>query len=198
MELHRRTLRRSLAALALAALAPLATSVALAQQPPGVQDALSTLSSQTATHTGFVFDRDMLQQAQQVLVQGGLESARATAALHSIAVDTYRYSSPAFYAPEALESLNRSYHAAGWKHLVNVNQTGGNTAQPRGMVTDLWLHYVGGDIDGVTVLARSSRDMSVIQVACDLRPLDLVHLSGHFGIPRVDPNAVMVPAPDGR
>jgi hypothetical protein len=40
--------------------------------------------------------------------------------------------------------------------------------------------------------------MSVIQVTCELRPLDLVHLSGHLGIPEVDPNAVMVPAPDGR
>jgi hypothetical protein len=29
-----------------------------------------------------------------------------------------------------------------------------------------------------------------------LHPLDLLHLSGHFGIPRVDPDAVMVPAPD--
>jgi hypothetical protein len=40
--------------------------------------------------------------------------------------------------------------------------------------------------------------MNLIQVAGDLRPLDLLHLSGHFGIPKVDPSAVMVPAPDGR
>ena len=64
--------------------------------------------------------------------------------------------------------------------------------------TDLWLHFTGPDINGVTVLTRSPRDMSVIQITCELRPLDLVHLSGHFGIPKVDPNAVMVPAPAGR
>jgi hypothetical protein len=40
--------------------------------------------------------------------------------------------------------------------------------------------------------------MSVIEVSGALRPLDLVHLSGHLGIPKVDPNAVMVPAPPGR
>jgi len=40
--------------------------------------------------------------------------------------------------------------------------------------------------------------VNVVQIACDLRPLDLVHLSGHFGIPKVDPGAVMVPAPDNR
>jgi hypothetical protein len=40
--------------------------------------------------------------------------------------------------------------------------------------------------------------MSVVQITCELRPLDLVHLGGHFGIPKIDPNAVMVPAPDGK
>ena len=40
--------------------------------------------------------------------------------------------------------------------------------------------------------------MSVIEVSGQLRPLDLVHLSGHFGIPRVDPDAVMVPAAPGK
>jgi hypothetical protein len=71
-------------------------------------------------------------------------------------------------------------------------------AQPRTAITDVWLHFTGPDIDQVTVLVRSTREMSLVQVAGDLRPLDLIHLSGHFGIPKVDPNAVMVPAPDGR
>jgi hypothetical protein len=91
-----------------------------------------------------------------------------------------------------------SFHRAGWKHLVNGNQTPGNEAQPKTAITDVWLHFSGADIDHVTVLVRASRDMNLIQVAGDLRPLDLLHLSGHFGIPKVDPSAVMVPAPDGR
>jgi hypothetical protein len=40
--------------------------------------------------------------------------------------------------------------------------------------------------------------MNVIEVSGELRPLDLVHLSGHFGIPKVDPEAVMVPAAPGK
>ena len=168
-----------------------------AQQPSGINQSLNTLADQPATHTGFVFDRSMLQAAQGILTAGGLDSDRAAASLHSIAIDSYRYPSPAFYTPEGMESIIRTYRAAGWKHLVNANQSPANTAQPKGTVTDLWLHFTGADIDGVTVLARGPRDMNIIQIACDLRPLDLVHLSGHFGIPRVDPNAVMVPAPDG-
>jgi len=54
------------------------------------------------------------------------------------------------------------------------------------------------DIDRVSVLIRGPQEMSLVQVAGDLRPLDLLHLSGHFGIPKFDPNAIMVPAPQGR
>jgi hypothetical protein len=56
----------------------------------------------------------------------------------------------------------------------------------------------GADIDNVMVLVRGVRQMSVIEVSGELRPLDLVHLSGHFGIPKVDPDAVMVPAAPGK
>ena len=190
-------LRLSLAALALSAIVA-APHLARAQQPANINQALSTLADQPASHTGFVFDHTMLQVAQGLLQSGGMDSQRAAAAIKSIAVDTYRYPQPAFYTPEAMAALIASYHAAGWKHLVNVNQTPANTAQPNHAVTDLWLHFTGADIDGVTVLSRAPRNMNVIQLTCDLRPLDLVHLSGHLGIPKVDPSAVMVPAPDGK
>jgi hypothetical protein len=166
--------------------------------PPGIQDALMNLADQPASRTSFSFDRTMLQVAQNLLASNGMDANHAAAALTGISVDNYRYPRPAFYTPETMSSIIATFHAAGWKHLVNANQTPANTAQPHSTVTDLWLHFTGPDINGVTVLTRSPRDMSVVQIACELRPLDLVHLSGHFGIPKVDPNAVMVPAPDGR
>jgi hypothetical protein len=166
--------------------------------PAGVTASLNNLADQPATHTGVVFDRSMIQMAQSILQQGGLDADRAAAALTSISFDSYRYKEPAFYTPETMAAIVDSFHRAGWKHLVNGNQTPGNEAQPRTLITDVWLHFSGADIDHVTVLTRGTKDMNLIQVAGDLRPLDLIHLSGHFGIPKVDPNAVMVPAPNGR
>lgn len=168
------------------------------QIPPAISESLSTLADQPATHTGVTFDRSTMQIAQSLLQQGGLDADRAAAALSSISFDTYRYKEPAFYTPETMAAIIQDFHHAGWKHLVNGNQTPANMAQPRTAITDVWLHFTGADIDRVTVLVRSTREMSLVQVAGDLRPLDLVHLSGHFGIPKVDPNAVMVPAPDGK
>ncbi len=178
------------------------SSAPLLAQPPAprgdLQSALMNLADQPATHTSFSFDRSELQVAQNLLESNGMDANHAAAALTGVSVDNYHYPRPAFYTPETMASIIAGYHAAGWKHLVNANQTPANTAQPHSTVTDLWLRFAGPDITGVTVLTRSPRDMSVIQIACELRPLDLVHLSGHFGIPKVDPNAVMVPAPDNR
>jgi hypothetical protein len=187
------------AAAALYFLAPAALAAGPDTQiPPGISESLSTLADQPATHTGVTFDRSMMQVAQGLLQQGGLDADRAAAALSSISFDTYRYKEPAFYTPETMAAIIQGFHRAGWKHLVDGNQTPANMAQPRTAITDVWLHFTGPDIDQVTVLVRSTREMSLVQVAGDLRPLDLIHLSGHFGIPKVDPNAVMVPAPDGR
>ena len=178
-------------------LTPLCTAL-YAQQPPGVTESLANLADQPSTQTSFTFDRSMMQMADSLLEQNGVDGHRITAAINSVTVHTYRYPRPAFYTPEVMNSIIQTYSAAGWKHLVNANVTPATSAQPTGPLTDLWLHFRGTEIDDVTVLMRASKDMNVIEVSGLLRPLDLIHLSGHFGIPKVDPNAVMVAAPPGK
>ena len=180
--------------LLIAAFGLLVVTLAVAQQPAGVGDALKNLTSEHATHTSVTFDRDMLQTADGLLSDG----AGPTAQLNSITFESYRYHEPAFYIPESLHALVGAYDAAGWKHLVDQHASPKDAAAPRKPLTDLWLHFSGADIDAVTVVVRGVKQMNVIEVSGDLRPLDMVHLSGHFGIPKVDPGAVMVPAPAGR
>jgi hypothetical protein len=191
--------RRVVVSLSAALLCSIAIAAPLdSQMPPGFSDNLSALADQPATHTGVVFDSSMMQMAQGVLQAGGLDAERAKASLKSISFDTYRYQEPAFYTPETMAVIVEGFRRAGWEHLVNGNQKPANSAQPQTAITDVWLHFSGADIDHLTVLVRGRREMNLVQVAGDLRPLDLLHLGGHFGIPKVDPSAVMVPAPDGR
>lgn len=168
----------------------LASTAALAQEPAGVAKALRNLTSEPANHTSFTFDHDMLQTATGFLNDGEGRPMQ----LNSITVENYRYHEPAFYIPEHMHALVASFDAAGWKHLVDQHASPRDEASPQKPLTDLWLHFTGADIDNVMVLVRGVRTMSVIEVSGQLRPLDLVHLSGHFGIPKVDPDAVMVPA----
>lgn len=153
-------------------------------QPPGTAAALTQLTSQPATHTAFTFDHDMLQSML------GTQSAGLT----SITVENYRFHDPVFYVPEELAALGAAYSAAGWAHLVEANVSPREQATPPKPITDMWLHYRGTEIDDVAVLIRAPRQMNLIEVSGILRPLDLAHLGGHFGLPKVDPNAVMVPA----
>lgn len=157
-------------------------------QPPGVAEAFSDLTSQPATRSSFTLDKDMLST-----ILGS-----RPAAIRSVTVSNYHYQERAFYVPEALAALRSAYGAAGWKHLVEAHVSPREEASPQKPITDLWLHFHGAEIDDVAVLVRSPRQMNVINVSGMLRPLDLVHLGGHFGIPKVDPDAVMVPAPPGR
>lgn len=170
----------------LAAALPLA-----AQQPQGVSDALGSLADQPASRISFTFDRSMLQSAQQLF------GAASPSSLAAITVDTYRYAQPAFYTPEVFAALVADYNAAGWKHLVNTNAGPAQNARPNRPITDLWLHYEGTEVRDITIMLRGPRNMNIIEVSGSIRPLDLLHLAGHFGIPKVDPNAVMVPAPPG-
>jgi hypothetical protein len=179
-----------------------------AQLPPGVSESLDSLADQPANHTGFVFDRTMMQVARGLLQSGDVVSGRAAASISRISYDDYHYAQPVRYTPEAMAAIIATYHSAGWKHLVNAHDNSTDSGQHRSIATDLWLHFSGTDVDGVTVLARGVRNMSLVQVACDLRPLDLLKLSGHFGIPKIDPStfgqstvdsgAVMVPDKNNR
>jgi len=166
-----------------------------AQEPPSVPQALAALADQPASHTSFTFDRSMLASAQGLFDPNQPDARRVAAALNSITVDTYRYPQAAFYAPETMGMIVAAYDAAGWKHLVNANVGPREGAQPDKPITDMWLHFRGAEIDDVAVLMRAPKNMNLIQVSCLLRPIDLLHLAGHFGIPKVDPDAVMVPAP---
>ena len=170
----------------------IATLTASAQhQPPGVAEALEGLATQPATHMRFDLDRETLDA---FLGDGGLPPA----ALTGISFSRYSYRTPAFYVPEEMHALIAAYNKAGWSHLVDANVGPGESASPTKAITDIWLHHHGADFDRVTVLIRGSKQMNLIEVSGMLRPLDLIHLSGHFGIPKVDPNAVMVPAPAGK
>ncbi|HEY4011197.1 MAG TPA: hypothetical protein VGM11_13670 [Acidobacteriaceae bacterium] len=187
---------RVLRPLALPALAALVVVLPMRAQdapaagdPPGVAEALAGLSSQRADATAITFDRQMLDT---------LLSGNRIAGFNSVTFQHYQYPEPAFYIPEEMHALEEAYRAAGWKHLVDAGTDPREMTSPTKPEADLWFHWQGGDIDHMTVVIRGRRDMNVIHVSGLFRPMDIVKLSGHLGIPKVDPGAVMVPAPPGR
>lgn len=142
-----------------------------------------------SAQSSFTFDRSMLSLADAWLASSNPDARRVVAGLNSIAVHNYHLRDDADYNLSVWPMIEDQFRAGNWKHLVNANSKSG------GIQTDMWMRFEGANIRNVVVLTRSIHDMNSIVVDCTLRPLDLLHLSGHFGIPKVDENAIMVPAP---
>ena len=170
-----------------------APAVVASAQPAGPPppDAFESIVHQPATTSTFTLDRSMLAAADGFFNGQDPEGRRIAAGLNSITVHNYRYRDYASYDPGAFYAVDGGYRAAGYQHLVNANARGSAS------LTDLWLRFNGPDVNSLVVLLRGDRNMTALVVDCTLRPLDLFHLSGHFGIPKVDQNAVMVPAGPG-
>jgi hypothetical protein len=50
--------------------------------------------------------------------------------------------------------------------------------------TDVWLVLDGATVRGGVMLLETPKSLTLVTVAGNLNPVDLLHLRGHFGIPR--------------
>ena len=160
---------------------------------------LDALAAHATLHTDMTFDASMLQAASPILPE---EDRPILAKLRSISVHSFRYSAEATYDPAALESMRAQFAGHGWNHLVTkqthppaeaaatvgigpVEAAAPAATKPFDPTrTDVWVRMDHGDFDGVVLLVANERNINVVVIDGTISPLDLLHLRGHFGIPR--------------
>jgi hypothetical protein len=150
------------------------------------------LGQRAAFHTDFTFDRSMLQLAGFVVGDSDPGTRAAIAKLNSITVHSYHFAGPGLYDPAALDLIRRQYEAAGWKHLVAAHAKGDPFDAGQ---TDLWINFSHMDVSGMMVLIASSKDLNLIALNGNISTVDLLHLRGHFGIPRFSGDGFVPPGP---
>jgi hypothetical protein len=163
-----------------------------AQQPPGwVPQGVEDLGRKAAFHTDFTFDKSMLRMASNFMDNTDDDTRRAINKLEAISVHSYHFSAPGLYDASALNRIRAEYAATGWKHMVNVPRKGDpfNAGQ-----TDLWISTSHMDVTGMVILLSDPKNLDLIALTGDLSPVDMLHLRGHFGIPKFDGDH-LVPAP---
>ncbi len=140
---------------------------------------MEALGRTAAFHTDFTFDRAMLQLASGFW-EGPTDPATASAIsrLDGISVHSYHYAAPGMYDPRLLDGVRQQYAALGWQHLVTAKSASSGGA------TDLWISFHHMQATGAVVLFESPTNLNLIAFSGNLSPLDLLHLRGHFGIPR--------------
>jgi hypothetical protein len=145
--------------------------------PPGFM----AIGQRAAFHTDFTFDRSMLQLAGYFVGDADPGTRAAIAKLNGISVHSYHFAAPGMYDPAALDMIRRQYEAAGWRHLVAAHDK--NDPYSTGQ-TDLWINFAHMDVTGMMVMFSGSKDLNLIAFDGDISTVDLLHLRGHFGIPR--------------
>jgi hypothetical protein len=141
------------------------------------------LQAQAAVKSSFTFDRAMLGVAADLMSDRDVDVKQSINKLDGVSVHLLRFGANVFADPAEVDAVRDAYHLRGWKHLVSTSDRGGpvhnNTA-------DVWVVMDGVNVRGAVVLAETPQSLTLITVAGNLSPIDLLHLRGHFGIPRFD------------
>jgi len=160
-----------------------------AQQQDWIPQGIESLGQRASSRTEFTLDHSMLVFASK-LDQDDEDLPRVIAGVDGVSVHSYRFPKPGMYDSDVLSSVREQYHAAGWRHMVNTHNKDGNSGS-----TDLWIRYQNNVIRNVAVLFAGQNHLNFVAVSGSISPLDLFHLAGHFGIPRIE-GGVLVPVPD--
>ena len=140
---------------------------------------MDALGQHASFRTDFTFDRSMLALANNFIEDE--DTRRVVAKLNGISVHCYKFSMPGLYDPGSLEAVRQQYRDRGWKHLVTSvsNHDPSNLGR-----TDVWIRFEHANVEGAVVMLASPTNINLIAINGTVSPLDLLHLRGHFGIPR--------------
>jgi hypothetical protein len=146
-----------------------------------VPPALEQLNHEAVLKENFTLDRTLLAIAAGMIPDSEPEDRQVIRKLDGVSVHVLRFSDAGLPDEGAVAAIRDAYHLRGWKHLVTTTESGGPV---RSGTTDVWVVLDGVNVRGAVVLAETPRSLTLITVAGDLDPVDLLHLRGHFGIPR--------------
>jgi len=145
--------------------------------------ALAKLTAEAAVKSSFTLDRSLLGVAAGMLPDSEEDVRRSMNKLDGVSVHLLRFGQDGIPNERLVDDVRDSYHLRGWKHLVTTTRSGGPI---HNATTDVWFVLDGVNVRGAVVLAETPRSLTLVTVAGNLSPVDLLHLRGHFGIPRFD------------
>jgi hypothetical protein len=171
--------RRLSYALFIFALAVTCATARAQQSDDWIPHNMDAVGQHASFRTDFTFDRTMLALANNFIDDE--DTRRAVAKLNGISVHCYKFSVPGLYDPGSLEAVRQQYRDHGWKHLVTAQSVHDPTNLGR---TDVWIRFEHANVEGAVVMLASPTNINLIAINGTISTLDLLHLRGHFGIPK--------------
>ena len=149
---------------------------------------IESLGQNATSRTEFSLDRNMVVLASKADQEDG-SLRRVIAGVDGISVHRFKFQGTGMYDPQILSAVRYEYNEAGWQHISNAHDKYG---YPGG--TDLWIHLEHNTIRNIAFLITRADQVAFVSVSGSISPIDLLHLAGHFGIPRME-GGVMIQAP---
>ncbi len=149
------------------------------QRMERIPQGIEALRMSASSKTEFTLDHSMLVLASKIDPDNE-DLRRVIAGLNGVSVHSYHYPRPWMYELAALAAVKDEYGVAGWKHVINKNERDSNGG------TDIWLRWENNAISNVAILVAKSNEVDYIVVSGSVSPIDLSHLGGHFGIPKIE------------
>jgi hypothetical protein len=158
-----------------------------------IPQGIGILQHSAASKSEFTFDHSMLVLASK-LEPGDEDLRRVIAGVSGISVHRFHFPGEWQYDPGALSAVSEEYKAAGWKQVVNKR----DKSDEGGGTTSVWVRMDNNAVSNVALLLARAHDVNFVVVSGSISPIDLSHLGGHFGIPRIE-GGVRVPnrSPNG-
>jgi hypothetical protein len=151
-----------------------------ASQREFVPQGIDELRQGASSKTEFTLDHSMLILATKL--DPNNEDLRCViAGVSGVSVHNFRYAKPGTFDPLAVESVRDDYRSAGWKQVMNKSEKSGGPG-----VTDVWVRLENNAISNVAVLVAKSNEVDFFVVSGSISPIDLAHLGGHFGLPKIE------------
>lgn len=163
-----------------------------AQEQPGrIPQGVQSLQQFAASKSEFTFDHSMLVLASK-LQPDNEDLRRVIAGVSGVSVHRYRFSSARQYDDATLRSVGDEYHAAGWMRVLNKREKDSGTG-----MTSVWIRLENNAISNVAVLLAKANEVDFAEISGSISPVDISHLGGHFGIPKIE-GGVVVPNTERR
>ncbi|MGA9472552.1 MAG: DUF4252 domain-containing protein [Terriglobales bacterium] len=144
--------------------------------PQGIDELRQGASSKTE----FTLDHSMLILASK-LDPNNEDLRRVIAGVSGVSVHNFRYAKPGTFDPQAVESVREDYRSVGWKQVMNKSEKNGGTG-----LTDVWVRLENNAISNVAILVAKSNEVDFFVVSGSISPIDIAHLGGHFGLPKIE------------
>jgi hypothetical protein len=158
------------------------------QDHPIVLHGLAALRQSASSKTEFTLDHSMLVFAAK-MDPDNEDLRRVIAGVSGVSVHNLRFAGSWAYDPEELTVVKEEYRGGGWKQVMNKSDKDGSSA------TDVWICLDNNAISKVAVLVAKENEVDLIVVTGSISPMDLSHLGGHFGIPKIE-GGVTIPNTD--